>query len=64
MDVPMQGPKSESQSPQHERSVPKVGDTLTWETLGGEHFSGRVVEMDSNVAHVLLPDGRKKCVEC
>lgn len=47
-----------------ERVVPAVGNTISWSTLGGERHRGKVVEMDSNVAHVLCDDGVKRCVEC
>ena len=47
-----------------ERLLPKVGQVISWSTLGGQHYRGRVVEMDSNVAIVRLPDGTRKAVEC
>jgi hypothetical protein len=47
-----------------DRPLPRVGDTVSWTTFGGDHCRGVVVEMDGNVAHVRLPDGRKKCLEC
>ncbi len=47
-----------------DRKVPKVGDAVVWKTLGGDKFVGRVIELDSNVAIVELPDGTRKAVEC
>ena len=46
------------------RKVPQVGNIVSWGTLGGEHYRGKVVETDSNVAYVLCEDGVRRCVEC
>lgn len=44
--------------------MPKVGGVFAWKTVGGHQYEGTVVEMDSNVAIVRLPDGTTKAVEC
>ena len=64
MDDAMCKPSGLSSQPRQERKVPKVGNVISWDTLGGQHYRGRVIEMDSNVAHVLCDDGVKRCVEC
>lgn len=56
--------KPEPRQHRPERSLPKVGNDISWATLGGQTYRGRVVEMDSNVARVLCDDGVKRCVEC
>lgn len=42
----------------------KEGDIVVWNTLGGESFKGKIVEMDSNVAYVKLESGEIKTIEC
>ncbi len=46
-----------------ERKVPKVGEHISWKTIAGIEYNGIVIEMDSNVAIVRLPDGTQKAVE-
>jgi len=43
--------------------IVRVGDNFRWETIGGEKFEGKIVEMDSNVATVRCTDGVKRTVE-
>ena len=57
-------PNDSPREPRPERELPRVGNVVSWDTLGGQHYRGRIVEMDSNVAHVLCDDGAKRCVEC
>lgn len=40
------------------------GDRVRWGTVSGVTFEGVLIEWDSNVAVVRLPDGRIKSVEC
>jgi hypothetical protein len=42
----------------------KEGDVVAWNTLGGDSYRGKIVEMDSNVAYVELEDGQIKTIEC
>ncbi len=55
---------NEQRPPRPERPLPRVGDLIWWNTLGGSRHRGRVVEIDSNVAHVQCDDGVKRCVKC
>ncbi len=63
-DQSMCKPNDQPRAPREERKVPKAGNIISWETLGGARHRGRVVEMDGNVAHVVCDDGAKRCVEC
>ena len=42
----------------------KIGDWVSWNTISGDHYEGRLIEWDSNVAIVELANGREKAVEC
>lgn len=42
----------------------KVGDYVSWKTIGGNSFVGRIKEWDSNVAIITMPDRSTKSVEC
>jgi hypothetical protein len=46
-----------------EPPFPKEGDTVRWSTLGGDHYEGPVVEVDSNVLYVRCADGKVRPVE-
>jgi hypothetical protein len=56
--------KQPQRRPVTERNLPRVGNIISWETMGGQHYRGKVIEMDGNVAHVILKDGTRKAVEC
>jgi len=43
--------------------IVKVGDNFRLETIIGEKFEGKIVEMDSNVAIVQCTDGKRRAVE-
>ncbi len=40
-----------------------IGDELSWTTVKGDKFSGIIIDMDSNVAEVLIESGRTEKVE-
>lgn len=42
----------------------KIGDYVSWKTIGGNSFVGRIKEWDSNVAIITMPDRSTKSVEC
>lgn len=43
----------------------QIGDIVTWRTIGGLRFVGRLKEWDSNVAIVVVDEetGKEKAVE-
>jgi hypothetical protein len=57
-------PRARQWQHRRDRQVPHVGDVFSWGTLDGRRHEGIVVELDSNVAIVRLPDGREMPVEC
>ncbi len=41
----------------------KEGMGVQWDTLGGQHYEGVIIEVDSNVLHVKCTDGVVRAVE-
>lgn len=45
------------------RRIPQKGERMAWRTVGGDEYSGEVVDVDSNVLYVRCGDGVVRCVE-
>ena len=41
----------------------KVGDFISWKTIGGDHYSGVIVEIEEGTAVVQCTDGVRRAVE-
>lgn len=46
-----------------ERPLPKVGQCIAWNTIGGDRREGVVSELDGNVVVVQCTDGKERCIE-